>query len=76
MLLNQVDWENPTNIVGKLNVVVYFTYLHIQIVPLFHNILHTNHIPVIQVVSKSLERWAALQMSIMGEKYTENECIS
>lgn len=59
MLLNQVDWENPTTIVAKLNVVVYFTYLHIQIIPLFHNILHTNHRPVIQVVSNSLDRWAA-----------------
>lgn len=67
MLLNQEDWENPTNIVAKLNVVVYFTYLHIQIVLLFHNILHTNHRPVIQVVSNSLDRWAALPMLIMGK---------
>lgn len=68
MLFNQVDWENPTNIVAKLNV-VYFTYLRIQIVPLFHNILHTNHRPVIQVVSNPFDRWAALPMSIMGETY-------
>lgn len=75
MLLNQVDWENPTIIVAKLND-VYFIYLPILIVPLFHNILHTNHRAVIRVVSNPLDRWTLVPMSIMGETYTESECIS
>lgn len=51
---------------AQFRVVNCFTYLGIQIVPLLNNIIETNYRPVMQDVSNSLDRWAALPMSLMG----------
>ena len=67
MLLKQVDRENPTNVVAQFKVVNCFSYLGIQIVPLLNNIIETNYRPVMQEISNSLDRWAALPMSLMGK---------
>lgn len=67
-LLNQVDRENPSNVVVQFRVVNFFTYLFIQIVPLLNSIRETNHRPVMQDVSNSLDRWAALPVSLREEQ--------
>lgn len=67
MLLNQVDRKNPTNVVAQFKVVNRFSYLGIQIVPLLNNIIEINYRPVMQGISVSLDRWAALPMSLMGK---------
>jgi len=66
MLLNQVDRENPTNVVSQFKVVNCFSYLGIEIFPLVNNIIESNYRPVMQGISTSLDRWAALPMSLMG----------
>lgn len=67
MLLNQVDRENPPNVVAQFKVVNCFTYLGIPIVPLLNNIIETNYRPVMKEISDSLDRWAALPMSLIGK---------
>jgi len=69
MLLNQVDRENPTNVVSQFKVVNCFSYLGIEIVPLLNNIIESNYRPVMQGISTSLNRWAALPMSLFVSKF-------
>lgn len=66
LLLNHTDRENPTNVTAQFKVVNCFSYLGIQIVPSLSNIIVTNYRPVMQEISNSLDRWAALPMSLMG----------
>lgn len=71
-LINQVDWANPTDIVAHCCCLLrLFRCSDCSI----HNILHTDHRPVIQVVSSSLDGWAALPMSKIYSKRMYLELI-
>lgn len=66
MLLNSVERTNPPIPARHFRTVDSFTYLGIQITPELENIVNVNYSPVITSISKAVERWSVLPVSLIG----------
>lgn len=66
MLLNSEERSNPPKHAGHFRTVNTFTYLGIQIVPKLEDIVNSNYNPTIASISKSVDRWSNLPISLMG----------
>lgn len=66
MLLNSDERTNPPIPARHFRTVDSFTYLGIQITPKLEDIVDFNYNPTITSISKTLERWSNLQVSLIG----------
>uniref|UniRef100_A0A669DNA9 Reverse transcriptase domain-containing protein n=1 Tax=Oreochromis niloticus TaxID=8128 RepID=A0A669DNA9_ORENI len=66
MLLNSEERMNPPKYTCHFRNVNQFTYLGIQIVPKLEEVVNHNYGPIMTDISKSVERWSSLQISLIG----------
>ena len=67
MFLNQLESKSPPRTATQFKIVDCFTYLGIQIVPQLKYIVASNYEPLLQEISKLLERWTPIPMSLIGK---------
>lgn len=67
MFLNESESKNPPEIATQFKTVDQFTYLGIQIVPKLKFIAANNYEPLLQEISRSLDRWRSIPMSLIGK---------
>ena len=62
--LNQLESKSPPKIATQFKTVDCFTYLGIQIAPQLEYIVASNYEPLLQEISKLLEIWTPILMSL------------
>lgn len=67
MFLNQLEHKNPPEVSTQFKIVDCFTYLGIKITPQLKYIVASNYEPLMQEISKSLDRWTPIPMSLIGK---------
>lgn len=66
MILNEEEKKKPSEHVLNFRLSESFTYLGIKIVPQLDQIMTANYKPILDSVSKSIERWMSLPISLIG----------
>ena len=67
MFLIQLESKSPPKIATQFKMVDCFMYLRVQIVPQLQNIVASNYEPLLQEISKLLERRTPIPSSLIGK---------
>ena len=65
-MLKEEERRKPTPLVASFNTSECFTYLCIRIVPEIDKIVSTNYDPIVDSITKSLDIWSFLPISLIG----------
>lgn len=66
MLLNSEERTKPPKHAHHFRTVNTFTHLGIQIVPKLEDVVNSYYSPIIASISKTVERWSSLPISLIG----------
>ncbi len=67
MLLNEDESHSPMDCTSSFCLTDNFTHLGVHIVPEMGRLVQTNYDPVLESISKSLERWSHMPISLIGQ---------
>lgn len=67
LYLNESDRQQPNKCAATFNIVDCLTYLGIKIVPKLEDVVPENYDPLFEIVSRSIERWMPLSISLIGQ---------